>query len=90
MGTARIITVNIIKHKDTGLLLGTSEEIKGLYVHGRSLEELESRIPDAIREILEASGKKNVKVMAVEDGEPPVVTPSFHAARSSVKFALAA
>lgn len=90
MTAARIITVNIIKHRDTGLLLGTSEQMRGLYVHGRSIEELESRIADAIKELLEAEGKTGVKVLPVEDADAAKIPPAFISTKSVRKFALAA
>ena len=87
MSKINIVSVEIIEHRDTGLLVGMSEDMKGLYVHGRSLDEMERRIPLAIREILEAEGRKNVVVRPVDDARdlPPVF--SSHSVR---KFELAA
>lgn len=89
MSTAKIITVEIIEHRETGLLVGISEDMKGLYVHGRSREELEARLAPAIKELFEASGKPNVQVLSVED-HAPEVSPAFVSTRAFRKFAIAA
>ncbi|KFC65037.1 hypothetical protein FF80_02887 [Devosia sp. LC5] len=86
MSTDRIIIVEIVRHRDSGLLLGKSEQMRGLYVHARSIEELERRIPLAIKEMLEATGEKNVQVLPFEDEIPE----AFVASGETRKFALAA
>lgn len=60
----RNITIETVVHRDTRLMVATSPEMKGLIVHGRSERELQERIPQAIRAILEADG------YAVEDVHP--------------------
>lgn len=90
MSTAKIISVEIIKHRNSDLLMGISDDMKGLYVHGRSYEEVESRIPGAIREILEAEGKTNVQVLPVEDSPREAMPSSFVSTHTVRKFALAA
>lgn len=52
----QVIHVHVLKHQDTGLLMAVSDDLPGLIVHGRSEAELETRIPNAIRDLLEASG----------------------------------
>lgn len=90
MTAAKIVNVRIIKHRDTDLLLGISDEMRGLYVHGRSVEELENRIAAAIRELLEAEGKVGVQVLPVQDSDSAVVTEAFVSTNSIRKFAIAA
>lgn len=51
-------TVETIKHRKTGLKVAVSDDLPGLYVHGRSDEELFERIPIAIKAMLEASGEE--------------------------------
>lgn len=65
-----LINVYTVSHKDTGLLIAMSDELKGLYVHGRTQQELEDRIPIAIRAILEADGKKVISVKKEAGSEP--------------------
>ncbi|MBB6306259.1 DUF1902 domain-containing protein [Xanthobacter tagetidis] len=58
----QLINVEVASHKETGLLLATSSDLPGLMVHGRSLAEIEERLPIAARDILEHQGHR---VMAV-------------------------
>lgn len=60
------ITIETIRHRDTGLIVATSPEMKGLIVHARSEKELNVRIPQAIRAILEAEGVRVVDVKPAE------------------------
>ena len=48
------ITVDFYENDSTGLIVAMSEEMKGLFIAGHSLEEVESRIPDAVRSLQEA------------------------------------
>jgi len=86
MTNMKFVTVEIIKRKNSDLFIGTSEQMKGLYVHGRSVKELEARIPGAIKEVLEAEGKVGVKVLPVADEVPD----AFISSGETRKFALAA
>jgi Domain of unknown function (DUF1902) len=52
----QVITIQVVYYKETGLLVAFSDDLKGLYVHARSEEELRERIPVAIRDILQADG----------------------------------
>lgn len=71
----RSIAVEVMQHKTTGLLVAQSEDLPGLMVAARTYEQLEREIPEAIKEVLEASGSKVVSV----DTEPK--------AGASAKFA---
>lgn len=86
MRNSKTISVEIIEHRETGLLVGLSSDMAGLYVHGRSVEEVERRIPLAIKEILEAEGKNNVRVVSLQED----AIPAPFASRSVRKFELAA
>ena len=67
--TEKLITIEIIRHAKTGLYIAYSDDMKGLFVHGRTTAELNDRIPIAIKDILEASGQKVASVTPVdEDG----------------------
>jgi predicted RNase H-like HicB family nuclease len=61
------IAVTAILNKKTGLLVAFSEDLKGLMVPGRTPDEIKERLPIAIRELLEAMGKRVVSVDAVQD-----------------------
>ncbi len=64
MPTDRHIAVEVMTLKDTGLMVAVSDDLPGLLVHGRSLEDLEQRLPVVIRELLEAQDAQKVKVTA--------------------------
>jgi hypothetical protein len=57
------------RHDQTGLVAGFSDDLKGLLVTGRSLEELHEEIPRVAAALIEARFGQKVKVFWV-DGEP--------------------
>jgi hypothetical protein len=65
MGTVRrIIRITTMVHKTTGAMIAESPDLPGLMVPGRTVGELETRIPVSIREILEHLGLSVVSVSA--------------------------
>lgn len=60
----KTIRIRIVEHRDSGLLVALSEDLKGLMVPGRSDNEIAKKLPDAVREILEAEGNKVISVTA--------------------------
>jgi hypothetical protein len=64
------INIEIKRHRETGMYLAYSDDMKGLYVHARTLEELNARIPVAIKDIYEASGHPVAFVEPIQDDEP--------------------
>lgn len=67
MENHRFIEISVVKHKTTGILVATSDDMRGLFVHGKTMEELDERIPSAIVALLEAKGHKGVVVRAAEE-----------------------
>lgn len=63
------IEVHILTNRESGLLLAVSDDLKGLYVHGRTEAQLFERIPQAIKALLEASGKVDVVVFQDADND---------------------
>lgn len=59
------IKVDIVTHAKTGLFVATSEDLPGLYAHGRTMEDLERNISIAIKDIMEETLKKKVTVSKV-------------------------
>ncbi len=51
-----------MQHEGTGLLIAVSEDLKGLYVHGRDKAELEHNTKQAIKDILEVKFGVNIDV----------------------------
>ena len=71
----KTINIQMIRHKETGLLIALSDELKGLYVHARTMDDLLGRIPVAIQDILEADGFEVLEVSEV--GPPPEAEAGF-------------
>lgn len=83
--TTRTFRIDVAQHKTTGLLMAFSRDLKGLLVPGHSEEELAQRLPDAIREILEAQGNTVVSVRAERD---PAIPSEFIASSFMANAAL--
>ena len=62
----KLIEIQVAKNKRTGLLIATSDDLRGLFVHGSTMDELNERIPVAIMAIMDAKGHKNVSVRPTE------------------------
>ncbi len=71
----KLITLELMTHETTGLMVAVSPEMKGLYVHARTEKELLERIPVAIRAILEADGFEVLSILEVAG--KPADKPSF-------------
>jgi Domain of unknown function (DUF1902) len=63
--TVKHISIKTVRHSTTGLLVASSDELPGLSVHGRSQDELDERMPVAIRALLEAMGQEVVSLEPV-------------------------
>jgi Domain of unknown function (DUF1902) len=63
----KAIRIRFAKHDDTVLLAATSEDLDGLVVFGKTVEEIERKLPTAIRELLEASHEQVGSVTVVPD-----------------------
>ena len=61
----RLITIQTLRHRETGLIVAMSDDMSGLYVHARSEADLLQRIPIAIRDILEADGYQVLQLSEV-------------------------
>ncbi len=71
----KLVTIQTIRHRETGLIVAMSDELKGLYVHARTDADLRERIPVAIRDILEADGYQVLDLSEVNI--PPEVGAGF-------------
>lgn len=65
------ITLKYVRHATSDLIIAMSDELKGLYVHGRSLPEIEGRVETAIRAILEAEGNRVIEITRINDAAAP-------------------
>ena len=76
------IRVDLLK-STSGLLMAVSPDLRGLCVHGETLEELDERIPAGIKSILECMHSDRTVVVdeAVGDhaGFSPVAPRTFNA-----------
>ena len=68
----KIVKIEVVRHRTTGLLVAMSDDLPGLMVHGRTDEEIDERLEGAVRELLEAEGKTvvDIEVTPAEDGLP--------------------
>ncbi|MBB3934293.1 type II toxin-antitoxin system HicB family antitoxin [Aureimonas phyllosphaerae] len=48
------ITVDFFENEKTGLFVGLSEDMPGLFVAGKTLEEVEAKIPGALKMLVAA------------------------------------
>jgi hypothetical protein len=81
----KIIRISTLRHKGSDLLLAYSDDLKGLAVHGRSHEELERKIPLAIKDLLEADGYevKSVELQREKEDEETDFIPTALIASAS-------
>lgn len=77
-----LITIDVFEHKETGLLLATSRELTGLYVHGSTEEEVNERVPGAIKAILLDLWSVAVEVEPVD----ALVSEDFVPRHNSMRF----
>jgi hypothetical protein len=68
----KTIKIKILGHKGGDLLMAVSDDLRGLVVHGRSDEEIEERLPGAVRDLLEADGFDVVSLQIKRQDESPV------------------
>ena len=59
-------TVTTVRHSETGLLVATSDDLPGFYAHGRSEREIEERIPQAMKSLLEAQSGEKIHIVKCE------------------------
>jgi hypothetical protein len=80
------LKIDVVEHRKTGLMVAISKDLPGLTVHGRNEEELDERVPEAIRSMLEAQGHTVESVVKVE--EAPAT--AFRSSTAQYAAALAA
>lgn len=66
----KYVTIKISRHEKTGLMVAYSDDMKGLIVHGKTFNEINYRVPEAIKALLEAEGHSAVSVEPLESFEP--------------------
>jgi hypothetical protein len=62
-----LVRVEITRLPKTGMFLGVCPVLKGFFVHGRNVPEMEDRIPKAIRHVLEGMGYTDIEVEKLDD-----------------------
>lgn len=63
------IRLELERHEETGLLVATSPDLKGLAVFGRTIEAVLAEVPATVAELIEAQFAAKVSV-EVAPGEP--------------------
>jgi hypothetical protein len=67
MAETRTIRVAVMEHRDTGLLIATSDDLKGLVLAGRTEDAIGKQLPDAVRILLEAEGSNVLSLTTGRD-----------------------
>lgn len=83
----RIIRIKSKFNAKNGLIGAFSDDLAGLLVIGRTIDEIETKLPGAIREILEAEGNTVNAVEMLPDRDVWEGSPQFTA---EANFAVAA
>lgn len=83
----RIIRVKSKFNAKNGLIAAFSDDLAGLLVVGRTIDELETKLPGAIREILEAEGNIVKAVEMQPDRDVWEGSPQFTAEANFAKAA---
>jgi hypothetical protein len=71
----RDFSIDIVRYAKSDLLNAFSNELPGLLVPARSLEEMDKFLPGAIKELLEAQGAQDIHVDVKV--EPPDLPEEF-------------
>lgn len=67
--SAKDFRINVVQHKSSDLLVALSPDLPGLMVPGRSVNEIEERLPAAMQELLEARGFKVVRIETTPEND---------------------
>jgi hypothetical protein len=62
------IRITLMTHRKSGLMVAVSPDVPGLYVHGKSEEEITARIPIAVRALREADRALAAKAQKLPEG----------------------
>ena len=62
----KIIEIKSSINARTGLMAAFSDDLPGLLVIGKTIQELEEKLPGALREILEAQGNTVTRLELIE------------------------
>lgn len=84
----KTISLTVQQHKNGRLIAAYSNDLPGLLVHAHSVEELNERVPVAIKALMEAQGAIVEYVHPVDDVQS--VTPEFVSAKKAYQAKLAA
>jgi hypothetical protein len=77
------VTFRVGTHKETGLMMALCNELSGLVVHAYSDEELEEKIPAALRSFLRHTRDDDSEWVLTIDA-PPGFTPLAYIAQRSL------
>ncbi len=73
------IRIALTRSRSTGIFAAESPELPGLMTVGHDIEEIEQRLPDAIKQLIKAEYGVDVEVEAIETGGDvdfaPLATP---------------
>jgi hypothetical protein len=78
------VTFRVGMHKGTGLMMALCNELSGLVVHAHSDEELDEKIPAALRSFLIHTQGDDSEWVLIKDA-PPGFTPLAYIAERSLR-----
>jgi hypothetical protein len=80
----KLIRITMFAHKKVGLLMATSDDLPGFNLLGQSEEEIERKLPAAVRDFLEMSGYKIVRFDLMRDKRLEAFLPAAFVAHASL------
>jgi len=73
-------------HRETGLMMATSDDLPGFVVHAHSEQELKQKLKMAFESFMKATGRP-VQDATVEEDSPAGYTPPAYIARAHLQAA---
>lgn len=78
------VTLDVLVHRTTGVLMALSDDLPGFVVHASSEDELERKIPFALQSFIRATRNEETKWHVVKNERAPGFgPPAFIAHRAS-------
>jgi hypothetical protein len=78
------IHIRVLTHRDSGLVMGLTDDLPGFVVHANSKEELEAKLAPALKSFLRAQGQPVDDVIVERKDAPPGFDPPAFIARGQL------
>jgi hypothetical protein len=87
MSDLKQVTVRVLTHNATGLKMAISEDLPGFVVHAHSFEEMDEKIPAALRSFVKATQGDDAPWIVSSESTPPGYQPTEYIARPKSRVA---